>query len=312
MSKATAQTSGEEELDRAINELRGVLKEDASPLGAPSFGADMPSFGDDVSSFGAPAFDASGMPSFGSPETPSFGGSPISDFGEDTGPGAQNSGIIMTIPVDVQIVLGTAEMQVSELMALRKGATVALDRRIGEPVDVVVNGRKVARGEITVLDSDPTRFGIRLTEIISDREQREGRTAVSLGLATPPERGHGPPGRCQPGHAPVAAQRARCFRVSRELAVEAERERRLWRRARQHENAVVACAGVHRHAANLTDDVEEQPDIRGRDDQATARQVDPGALRRPGGHRQIIPARMADAIAMARLLAPTLRMAWFR
>ena len=162
MSKANAQASGEEELDRAINELRGVLKEDASPLGAPSFGIDMPSFGDE-----APSFDASGLSSFGSPEMPSFGGSAMPDFDEDADPGAPNSGIIMTIPVDVQIVLGSAEMQVSELMALKKGATVALDRRIGEPVDVVVNGRKVARGEITVLDSDPTRFGIRLTEIIT-------------------------------------------------------------------------------------------------------------------------------------------------
>jgi flagellar motor switch protein FliN/FliY len=78
-----------------------------------------------------------------------------------------NSGIIMNIPVDVQIVLGSTEMPVSELMALQKGSTVALNRRIGEPVDVVVNGRRIARGEITVLESDPSRFGIRLTEIIA-------------------------------------------------------------------------------------------------------------------------------------------------
>lgn len=79
---------------------------------------------------------------------------------------APNNNIIMNIPVDVQIVLGSAEMPVSELMALQKGSTVALNRRIGEPVDVVVNGRKIACGEITVLDSDPSRFGIKLTQII--------------------------------------------------------------------------------------------------------------------------------------------------
>ena len=73
----------------------------------------------------------------------------------------------MNIPVDVQIILGSTEMPVSDLMALQKGSTVALNRRIGEPVDVVVNGRKIARGEITVLESDPSRFGIRLTEIIA-------------------------------------------------------------------------------------------------------------------------------------------------
>jgi len=64
-------------------------------------------------------------------------------------------------------VLGSTEMPVSELMALQKGSTVALNRRIGEPVDIVVNGRKIARGEITVLESDPSRFGVRLTEIIT-------------------------------------------------------------------------------------------------------------------------------------------------
>lgn len=78
-----------------------------------------------------------------------------------------NSSLIMNIPVDVQIVLGSTEMPVSDLMALQKGSTVALNRRIGEPVDVVVNGRRIARGEITVLENDPSRFGIRLTEIIT-------------------------------------------------------------------------------------------------------------------------------------------------
>ncbi|RUW55326.1 flagellar motor switch protein FliN [Mesorhizobium sp. M1A.F.Ca.ET.072.01.1.1] len=106
----------DEQLDRAIEELRGVLREEENrPDAALQAGA--------------------------------------------------NSSIIMTIPVDVQIILGSTEMPVSELMALQKGSTVALNRRIGEPVDVVVNGRRIARGEITVLEHDPTRFGIRLTEI---------------------------------------------------------------------------------------------------------------------------------------------------
>jgi flagellar motor switch protein FliN/FliY len=85
---------------------------------------------------------------------------------EDRRGDAANS-IIMGIPVEVQIVLGSTEMPVSDLMALQKGSTVGLDRRIGEPVDVVVNGRKIAKGEITVLEHDPSRFGVRLTEIVS-------------------------------------------------------------------------------------------------------------------------------------------------
>jgi flagellar motor switch protein FliN len=80
-------------------------------------------------------------------------------------PAGPNSSLILDIPVEVQIILGSTEMAVSDLMGLQKGSTVALNRRIGEPVDVVVNGRRIARGEITVLESDPSRFGIRLTEV---------------------------------------------------------------------------------------------------------------------------------------------------
>lgn len=86
----------------------------------------------------------------------------------ETAAGAEmNSAIIMNIPVEVQIVLGSAELPVSKLMELGKGSTVALNRRIGEAVDVVVNGRRIARGEIIVMENDASRFGVRLTEIIS-------------------------------------------------------------------------------------------------------------------------------------------------
>ena len=87
------------------------------------------------------------------------------EFQPDTMPVGPNSSLILDIPVEVQIVLGSTEMPVSDLMGLQKGSTVALNRRIGEPVDVVVNGRRIARGEITVLENDPSRFGIRLTEV---------------------------------------------------------------------------------------------------------------------------------------------------
>lgn len=134
-ANASANLEDEEEnLNRAIDELRGVLREDADPA--------------EVSGLAASFAGVSDMPLGGRGESAA-------------------SGVIMNIPVDVQIVLGSTEMQVSELMSLRKGATVALNRRIGEPVDVIVNGRRIARGEITVLESDPSRFGIRLTEIIS-------------------------------------------------------------------------------------------------------------------------------------------------
>ena len=116
---ALGQGASQEQLNRAIEELRDVLQEEQQ----------------------RPQAEPSVVP---------------------TGP---NSSLILDIPVEVQIILGSTEMAVSDLMGLQKGSTVALNRRIGEPVDVVVNGRRIARGEITVLESDPSRFGIRLTEV---------------------------------------------------------------------------------------------------------------------------------------------------
>ncbi|WP_295807306.1 flagellar motor switch protein FliN [uncultured Nitratireductor sp.] len=112
------QENGEEELNKAIEELKDVLHEE--------------------------------NPDAGGGSTASFEGNPD---------------LVMSIPVEVQIVLGSAEMPVSQLMALKKGSTVSLNRRVGEPVEVVVNGRRIARGEITLVDDDPSRFGVKLTEI---------------------------------------------------------------------------------------------------------------------------------------------------
>ncbi|MGJ3264105.1 MAG: flagellar motor switch protein FliN [Salinarimonas sp.] len=77
-----------------------------------------------------------------------------------------NLDAIMRIPVSLQVVLGSATMPVSNLMKLGRGAVVPLDHRVGEPVDVVVNGRVVARGEVVVVEDDNSRFGVSLTEIV--------------------------------------------------------------------------------------------------------------------------------------------------
>lgn len=81
---------------------------------------------------------------------------------------SSNMDLIMRIPVTVQIVLGTATMPVANLAKLGRGAVVPLDRRVGEPVDVVVNGKVVARGEVVVTDEDNSRFGISLTEVLGN------------------------------------------------------------------------------------------------------------------------------------------------
>lgn len=73
---------------------------------------------------------------------------------------------ILRIPVVMQVVIGSVTMPVSNLMKLGRGSVVPLDQKIGEPVDVVVNGRLIARGEVVVVEDDSTRFGVSLTEII--------------------------------------------------------------------------------------------------------------------------------------------------
>lgn len=81
-------------------------------------------------------------------------------------PGRPSLDTIMRIPVSVKIVLGSASMPVAALLKLGRGALIPLDRKIGEPVDVVVNDRVVARGEVVVMEDDPSRFGISLTEVV--------------------------------------------------------------------------------------------------------------------------------------------------
>ncbi len=81
---------------------------------------------------------------------------------------ASNMDMILRIPVTLQIVLGSATMPVANLAKLGRGAVVPLDKRVGEPVDVVVNGKVVARGEVVVVDEDNSRFGIQLTEVLDN------------------------------------------------------------------------------------------------------------------------------------------------
>jgi len=85
-----------------------------------------------------------------------------------------NLDTILKIPVLVQVVLGSASMAVSNLLKLGRGAVIPLDHRVGEPVDVVVNGRVVARGEVVVVEEDNSRFGVTLTEIVGSSGSENG------------------------------------------------------------------------------------------------------------------------------------------
>jgi flagellar motor switch protein FliN/FliY len=94
------------------------------------------------------------------------------NFAEVQSGGQQEGGkkdidAIYDIPVQISAVLGKSTMQVSQLLKLGRGAVVELDRKVGEAIDIYVNNRLVARGEVIVVED---RLGVTMTEIIkSDR-----------------------------------------------------------------------------------------------------------------------------------------------
>jgi flagellar motor switch protein FliN len=71
---------------------------------------------------------------------------------------------VYDIPVTVSAVLGKATMQVSQILKLGRGAVVELDRKLGEAIDIYVNNRLVARGEVVMVDE--SRLGVKMTEIV--------------------------------------------------------------------------------------------------------------------------------------------------
>lgn len=72
---------------------------------------------------------------------------------------------VYDVPVHVQAVLGRSSMEVATLLRLSRGSVIELDRKVGEAIDIYVNNRLVARGEVVVVDE---RLGVTMTEIIKD------------------------------------------------------------------------------------------------------------------------------------------------
>ncbi len=97
-------------------------------------------------------------------EQATLGGNPESPGGK-TG---QNLDMVMDIPITLSLELGHTRMSIRELLRLTQGSVVKLDRPGGDPLDILVNGCLVARGEVVVVNE---RFGVRITDIVSPEER---------------------------------------------------------------------------------------------------------------------------------------------
>ena len=74
------------------------------------------------------------------------------------------------VPVQISVVLGKTTMQLSQLLKLGRGAVIELERGVGEPIDIYVNNKMVAKGEIVIVDN---KIGVTLTEVVTtDKEQK--------------------------------------------------------------------------------------------------------------------------------------------
>lgn len=89
--------------------------------------------------------------------------------GQDIGgTGTDNLGLVLDIPVTLSMELGRTRISIKDLLNLKSGSVVELQKMTDEPLDVLVNGTLVARGEAVVIDD---KFGIRLTDVISPMER---------------------------------------------------------------------------------------------------------------------------------------------
>jgi len=91
--------------------------------------------------------------------------------GDDQGVKPESDVAVYDVPVEIWAVLGTAQIKVSDLLKIGRGAVIELDRAVGDPVDILVNQRKVAVGDIVVVED---RLGVTLTETVKIDKLEKG------------------------------------------------------------------------------------------------------------------------------------------
>jgi flagellar motor switch protein FliN/FliY len=94
--------------------------------------------------------------------------------------GAPDISRLSEIPMELSVEIGRTRTTVGETLELRVGSVVALGRQAGEPVDLLVNGSPIARGEVVVVDE---RYGLRITEILDGSQERSLTAAAEAGAA---------------------------------------------------------------------------------------------------------------------------------
>jgi flagellar motor switch protein FliN/FliY len=102
---------------------------------------------------------------------------------EPTGPvGADGTDLrrLYDVPVELAVEIGRTRMTIGQTLDLRPGSVVSLNRLAGEPVDLLINGKPIARGEVVVIDEE---FGLRITDVVAGSRAVEDEAAVQAAAA---------------------------------------------------------------------------------------------------------------------------------
>jgi flagellar motor switch protein FliN/FliY len=86
----------------------------------------------------------------------------------ESSPPANNIDMILDIPISLSVELGRTRMLIKELLQLGQGSIVELEKLAGEPIEILVNGKLIARGEAVVVNE---KFGVKLTDVVSPSER---------------------------------------------------------------------------------------------------------------------------------------------
>ena len=143
--------------DKVLDEIEKMEDVEADSAGdtIPGVETSDKSFGDEVVGF--------------VPETPEARPAGFQQLGSEPGTtGSQNLDLLMDVGLPISIELGRTSMSIQEILNLGPGSVVELNKLAGEPVDLLVNNKIVARGEVVVIDEN---FGIRVTSLISPEER---------------------------------------------------------------------------------------------------------------------------------------------